>query len=88
MYRLQSYCEVDVGQRLYSFGGECGVKQLARHQFDLPEIGPQFRIIREANEIDSVPLIFVIVEQLRMPEQAGVDNASHLSGAPVPDAVS
>jgi hypothetical protein len=69
--------EIDVRQRLQLFRGPRRIQYFARQQFDLPEIRTQFRIVGEANEIDSVPLIGEIIEQFGVAEQAGVDHAFH-----------
>src|SRR4051794_30999850 len=69
--------EIDMRHRLYLFRSARGVERLARHQFDFPELRTQFGIIGESDEIDSVPLIFEVVEEFGMSEQAGVDDAPH-----------
>ena len=64
-------------KRLYLFRLPRGVERPARQQFDFPEVRTQFRVIGKTDEIDSVPLIFEVVEKFGMSEQAGVDDASH-----------
>jgi hypothetical protein len=80
--------EIDVRQRLQLFRGPRRIENFARQQFDLPEIRTQFRIVGEANEIDSVSLIGEIIEQFRVTEQTSVHHSFHLGGSSVPDPVS